>query len=72
MKVFVAIIAALSLSGCATWKEMSDTEKQAWIFSVAIVGAAAFLAEQEDTTIISQPNCFESKCGDKFLIPPNK
>ena len=58
------IALALSTTGCATWKEMSDTEKQAWIFSTAIVGAAAFLSSQEDSIVVNQPNCFESVCKD--------
>jgi len=59
----LAIISLALISGCATsWQDKSDVEKQAWIFSGAIIVAAAFLAEQEDVTNIGQDNCFESKC----------
>jgi len=56
------ILLPLLLGGCSTWNEMDKVEKQAWIFSAAIVGAAALLSEQGDTITVKQDNCFESRC----------
>lgn len=61
MKTLVLVL-VLTLSGCATWNEKSDTEKQAWIISGAVVIAAIALSQQEDKIILGQDNCFESEC----------
>lgn len=65
MKQTILLICVLMFSGCVStsWVEMSNTEKQAWIFGGAIVIAAAALSQQEDKIILMQDNCFESHCG---------
>ena len=59
---FLALLVILGLSGCATWADKSDTEKQAWILGGAAVLVGVALSKQEDTVNIGQDNCFESQC----------
>ena len=62
MKKFILLIAVLCLSGCATaWKDMTDTERQAWIISGAVVISAALIADQMgcDTVVVRQ--CFPQR-----------
>lgn len=62
MKKLIILVCLLGLSGCAGWDEKSDVEKQAWIFSGAIVIGAIALSQQEDNIVLKQDNCFESEC----------
>jgi hypothetical protein len=62
MKKLIVLIAALGLSGCAHWEQMSETEKQAWIFGGAIVLGSIALSTQEDKVIDNRDICFESVC----------
>ena len=63
MKKLILLVCLLGLSGCVSqsWKEMSDTEKQAWIISGAVVVGAALLADgmSSDTVVVKQ--CFPQR-----------
>jgi hypothetical protein len=59
MKVFVAIIAALSLSGCAQWNKLSEGEKVALAVSGAILVGANIIKNSEGDVINN--NCVSTK-----------
>lgn len=73
MKKLLVIIAALALSGCAQWNELSDQEKAAWIVSGAIlVGVNVLKNTDGDTTVIENKTCVSTRsiqtgCGNVDL-----
>ena len=72
MKKFFLVLIVFALSGCATaWKDMTDTERQAWIISGAVVVSAALLANAMDSDTVVIRQCFpqrslETDCVGKF------
>ena len=53
MKKLILLVCVLGLSGCATYKELSDGEKAAFWISSAIIVGAGIVANSNDTTVIN-------------------
>ena len=70
MKKLFLILIVFSLSGCATaWKEMSDTERQAWIISGAVVIGAALIADAMDSDVsLTVDQCFAQRSLESDCI----
>lgn len=77
-KVIIALIATLSLSGCAQWNKLSEGEKTAVIVSGAILVAANIIKNSDETVISNNYNCVSTKslktgCSEWIAnVPPNK
>ena len=70
MKKLVVLLMALSLTGCAQWKELSDQEKTAYIVAGAILFGANIVKNSNDTVINN--NCISTRsiktgCEDIFV-----
>lgn len=70
MKKLVVLLMALSLTGCAQWKELSDQEKTAYIVAGAILVGANIVKNSNDTVINN--NCISTRsiktgCEDIFV-----
>ena len=63
MKKILLILIVFSLSGCATaWKDMTDTERQAWIISGAVVVSAALIADAMQSDVnLTIDQCFPQR-----------
>jgi hypothetical protein len=52
MKKFLVMLAVMiGLSGCASWKELTEAEKIAWSVSSAIIVGSAIIASSSGDTV---------------------
>ena len=67
----IIIIAALALSGCAQWNQLSEGEKTAVIVSGAILVGANLIKNSNGDTIINKTcvstQSIKTGCGDVDL-----